>query len=139
MSTVSAPIVHTLEEEIVIRSIKILDIGYIAAIYFLFALVICMQIDKYMGTFDQKEEDKKSLARVIANTVLYMWLIGVVIYIVRNLAELIPFPLDGVYGFKHSKVKELGNATVFVFIFMQYQLFFKNRLTYLFTRIQAGR
>jgi hypothetical protein len=50
-----------------------------------------------------------------------LWLNGILIYVVRNLVPLIPFPLDTYYGFKHSLVKELSTAAIFVYFLMFFQ------------------
>jgi starvation-inducible DNA-binding protein len=42
------------------------------------------------------------------------------------LVPLIPFPLDGYYGFKHLKVKELTSATFFTISFMYFQVYYQN-------------
>lgn len=142
MSTLSInsavpPGTSELKREIVVRSIKLLDIGYITIIYFIAALISCILMDKFFGEFDQAKEEKKNLTQIITELLVYMWFLGIVMYIVRNLVELVPFPLEGIYGFQHKRVKELGNAYVFVFILMTYQFYFRNRLNYLFTRIKT--
>lgn len=129
---------NKLKKEAIIRSIKIIDIGYIAVIYAFIAIVFSAIMDKYLGTYDKKKADEQSLARVSLEAIIYIWFIGAVTYAIRNLVELIPFPLNGVHGFDHFKVKELGNATVFVFIAMYYQKNFKDRLDYLFVRIKKS-
>lgn len=129
---------NKLQKEIIMRSIKIVDIGYIAVIYAFVAIVFSAIMDKYLGTYDKKKAEKQSLARVSIEAIIYIWFVGAVIYVVRNLVELIPFPLNGVHGFNHFRVKELGNATVFVFIAMYYQKNFKDRLDYLFARIKKS-
>ena len=63
-----------------------------------------------------------------------MWTIGIVIYIARNIIELIPFPLNGYNGFDHFKVKELGQAFVFIQILLTSIVYIKGRLTTLYTR-----
>jgi len=125
---------YNLKHDLLMRSIKMLDIGYIATIYFIFAMVCCILIDKFMGKYDEEIDKQRPVWKIWMNTVLHMWLIGVLIYIVRNVVELIPFPLDGYQGFQHKKVKELGNATVFVFIVMTYQFYLKGRLNILYSK-----
>ena len=120
-----------------IRGIKILDIGYITAIYFLLGIVLAKICDKKLGKFDEKKAGKKSISRHIIELILYLWFIGVVIYIVRNLVPLIPFPLEGVYGFKHLKVKEVTSAAVFTISFMYFQVYYQNKIKYIFSKIDV--
>jgi hypothetical protein len=123
------------KKELIVRSIKILDIGYITAIYFTLGLILAKLCDKKLGKFDEKKASKKSIFQHMFELFLYLWFIGVVIYIIRNLVPLIPFPLEGVYGFKHLKVKELTSATVFSIAFMYFQVYYQNKIKYIFSKI----
>lgn len=125
----------TWQHDILMRSIKILDIGYITAIYFLLAFFMSSYIDTKLGKFDKEKADKKSITLLIFECIFHIYLIGVLVYIVRNLMELLPFPLDGYQGFIHLKVKELTNATVFVFIFLIFQYHLREKLNYIRNRI----
>ena len=123
------------KKELIIRSIKILDIGYVTAIYFILGLILAKICDKKLGKFDKKKASKKSIFQHMIELILYLWFIGVVIYIIRNLVPLIPFPLEGIYGFKHLKVKELTSATIFSISFMYFQVYYQNKIKYIFSKI----
>jgi hypothetical protein len=123
------------KKELIIRSIKILDIGYVTAIYFILGLILAKICDKKLGKFDKKKASKKSIFQHMIELILYLWFIGVVIYIIRNLVPLIPFPLEGIYGFKHLKVKELTSATIFSISFMYFQVYYQNKIKYIFSKL----
>jgi hypothetical protein len=123
------------KKELIVRSIKILDIGYITIIYVMLGIILAKLCDKKLGDFDEKEADKKSIYQHIFELILLLWLIGVIIYIVRNLVPLIPFPLDGLYGFNHLKMKELTSATFFTISFMYFQVYYQNKIKYVFSKI----
>lgn len=125
------------KKELIVRSIKILDIGYITSIYFLLGIILAKMCDKKLGKFDEKKAEKKSISQHIIELILYLWFIGVVIYIVRNLVPLIPFPLEGVYGFKHLNVKEVTSAAVFTISFMYFQVYYQNKIKYIFSKINV--
>ena len=74
-----------------------------------------------------EKEGKKSTWQVLIELILYLW----VIYIVRNIIPLIPFPLEGVYGFKHLKVKEVTGAGMFSVTFFYFQHYYKNKIEHL--------
>jgi hypothetical protein len=122
------------KKELIIRSIKIVDIGYITIIYFILGLILAKLCDKYLGKFDENKENNKSILRSILELSLYLWFIGVIIYVVRNIVPLIPFPLDGMYGFKHLKVKEVTTATVFIISFMYFQEHYQDKIKYIFSK-----
>lgn len=122
-------------KEIIIRIIKLLDIGYITTIYVILAIILAKLCDKYFGVFDEVSEEKKPLSQSIIELILHVWLIGIVIYIIRNLVPLIPFPLNGIYGFNHLKVKELSTATVFSIVFIYFYQYYQSKVKYILTKI----
>jgi hypothetical protein len=122
-------------KEIIIRMIKLLDIGYITTIYAILAIILAKLFDKYFGNFDEVSEEKKSLIQSIIELILHLWLIGIVIYIVRNFVPLIPFPLNGIYGFNHLKVKELSTATVFSIVFIYFYQYYQNKVKFILSKI----
>ena len=71
----------------------------------------------------------------LLDIIVIIWINGVIIYIVRNLVELIPSPFNGMYGLVHVKVKELQNATVFVFALLYFQYPLRQRINYLYNSI----
>jgi len=115
-----------------VRSLKILDIGYITVLYLIIGLCFAKLFDTMYGKFDKESESKKTTFRHILELSGIMWLSGVVVYIVRNLVELIPSPVDHIDGFEHLKVKELKNAAVFSFVFLYFQSYFKNKIQYFY-------
>lgn len=125
-----------LEDEIVIRSIKMLDIGYITAIYVILGMAVALILDRVFGKYDIAKAEKRPFWMLLVEAICHIWLIGVLSYIARNLVELIPFPLDGINGFKHSKVKELTSGGVFLFVLMFYSQNLQERLRYLYARAQ---
>jgi hypothetical protein len=107
-----------------------MDIGYVTVIYFIIGLLASRLFDKYFGLFDSKNEDKKSIYHVGLELIGMIWLIGISTYVVRNLAELIPSPFDGLYGFQHRRVKELSSAAGYTLIVMGYAYHLRAKLEY---------
>jgi len=121
--------------DFLLRSIKILDIGYITVIYFILGLVFSRLFDLYFSKHNPKNDNKKTIYKVGIELVFMIWILGIIIYIVRNLVELIPSPFDGLFGFNHYLVKELGSAAVFTMILLSYTYHFKHKLDYFNDRI----
>jgi len=113
--------------DISIRSIKLLDIGYITILYFIIGIAMVKVCDMYFGKYDEEREKKKSSLRRGLECIAIMWLFGIVIYLVRNITELIPSPFNGIAGFDHMRVKELKDATIFTFVFLHFQDFFSEK------------
>ena len=114
--------------ELALRTVKIIDIGYVTAIYFLIGIFTAKIFDSLYGKYDKEKEKKKSLLQHTLEIVGMMWLFGVIIYIVRNLVELIPSPFDGLFGFKHGLLGEMKNASVYTFIFLYFQSYFNDKI-----------
>jgi len=125
----------TLKSELQLRCIKLIDISYIAAIYLTLGAIISILIDRKLGKFDSKEADKKSLTELYGEVLLHFCLSGILIYIVRNIVEWIPFPLNGMYGYDHLKLNELKNAGLFGVIFFLFQNNLKDKLVYISKKV----
>jgi len=120
------------KKELIVRSIKIIDIGFITVIYFTLGLLIAELGDKLLGKFDEKKAEKKSIIIHIFDLVMLLWLFGIITYFMRNIVPLIPFPLNGIYGFQHNKVNELKNASSFSFSFILFQKYYRKKMEYIF-------
>jgi len=121
-------------QDFLIRTNKMIDIGYITTIYFILGAIVANMITKFQTEFNNKEEDKRTVIRSSLSLVLLIWINGVLIYFARNLVELIPYPFDNFFGFHHKKVKELGAATAFTFVLLYYQPNLNKMMKYLTVR-----
>jgi len=136
MKATEAIVQRTISQELAFRMVKIGDIGYITVLYFLLAFFISTWVDvRLMGPFKRQVADRKSTGRLLGECILHIYLVGILIYIVRNVVELIPSPFNGIQGFEHRRVKELTNAAVFTFIFLFYQRHLRDKLLYLGDRL----
>jgi hypothetical protein len=121
-------------QDILIRTNKMIDIGYITTIYFILGAVVANTITKFQNEFNNNEEDKRTVIKSSLSLILLLWINGVLIYFARNLVELIPYPFDNFFGFHHKKVKELGTATAFTFVLLYYQPNLNKMMKYLTVR-----
>jgi hypothetical protein len=119
-----------LKKESIIRSIKILDIGFITILYFTFGYLISWFVNKLYPSFDNDNNPRKIL--LFLEVCGQLFVIGIIVYILRNIITAIPFPLEGVYGYQHSRVKELysgGIALSFGVFYAQSNI--KDKMTYI--------
>lgn len=98
------------KKEIILRGIKILDIAYIFSFYSIIGFIISIILNKILIKYNKDDYDKKSSFVILLEICFIFSLIGILIYITKNLFENIPFPLDGIYNYDHKKVKEINTA-----------------------------
>ena len=91
--------------------------------------------DFQLGKFNPEEADEKSTAQLYGEVLLHFALIGILMYIVRNVVEWVPFPLNGMFGYDHLKLNELRNAGLFAVIFFLFQNNLTEKLVYLSKRV----
>jgi hypothetical protein len=125
----------TITSELQTRGVKIIDIAYVATIYLTLGAILSISIDRQLGKFNQEEADLKSTAQLYGEVLLHFASIGILMYIVRNIVEWIPFPLNGMYGYEHMRLNELKNAGLFGVIFFLFQNNLKDKLVYLSKRV----
>jgi len=116
---------------------KLLDIGLVTVYYFLAAFTLSWLVDHWMGPFDEEKARKRPMVYIILEVVFQFFLLGVLTYIMRNLVERIPFPLEGLGYFHHHRLKELHDAGVFVVVFLFYQEHLALNLKHLAERISG--
>jgi hypothetical protein len=125
----------SLINEIALRSIKLLDIGYLTVIYFLLAIGVSLIIDKTVISPVSSIYEQKSTSQLLFEVICQVWLFGIFAYFVHNLVEKIPFPLQGVYGFDHLRVKELSSTNIFFVVLLTSQIEFINKVKFLYRRL----
>jgi len=115
-----------------LRLIKILDIGYISILYFFLGYYIAKFLDntynKYLGIIDNKKKYNKLL--LIYEIIFQTFVTGIIIYFVRNIIYLIPFPLNKYHGFDHLKVKEVTSVGLLSTFVIMFQTNMTNRIIY---------
>lgn len=119
--------------------IKLIDFVFILTVYFIIAFIVSLFLQAILKmilpnqsnpleTNKQSQQEQQSQQRqrkplnlffVFVEILVSITLIVVVSYFFRNIVQKIPFPLDGIEGFDHKKVKELqgGILTTFLFLF----------------------
>jgi hypothetical protein len=126
-------------ETLKFRVVKSADIAYLTLLYFVFGAAISMPLDRAFGTFDPVKADKKNVMLLMFEIFAHVAMLGVIVYIVRNVVERIPSPFEGVAGLQHKKLKELGNAAIFVFFLFFYQKYLIDKMNYVYKRLTGQR
>jgi len=126
------------KNELLFRSVKVLDIGYITILYFLlaFALTLLLKTIPFLGKdYDESKDRDKPLWQLMLESVLLIWIVGILAYFARNVVVAFPSPLNGLGGLDHSRVKELESSFVFVFVILFFNDPLVSKLKILYSRI----
>ena len=115
--------------------IKSIDIGYVTVLLFVFGICISWAIDKYLGQFKEDEYKNTNLFVIFLELVTHLFVIGILSYALRNFMEIIPFPLNGVGGYDHLRLKELQGGVVLSFVILFFQQNLSDKLSYFKKRV----
>jgi hypothetical protein len=114
---------------------KILDIGVVTIYYFILGILISFAIDMYLGDFKEDDYKDTSSAFIFAEICAHLFILGVVSYVLRNIVERIPFPLEGFGGFTHYRLKERHGGIVLTFVLFFFQSNLNAKIMYLKRRL----
>jgi hypothetical protein len=119
-------------KQIATKCINLLDITYLTIIYATISIIFSMYLNKFIGPFDKEHANKKTVLRIIMEIYLNFSIIAIAAFIIRNLVEHIPFPLDELYDYDHMQIHELKGGIIFGFVIFYYQKNLCDKINYLF-------
>lgn len=99
-------------------AIKIIAIVYSSILYFLGGTLLSVMLDKIVP---DTEPNNKSSLKLFFEIAGIISLIAIGYYIIRNMIQYIPFPLDKQYGFTYSLLKEASGGVIISYILFTYQ------------------
>jgi len=115
-----------------ITFIKIIAIAFITVVYSFGGLILVTATDRYIihNFYDRTDEEleKKSTSQHLGETTAILALFGIFAYIGRNILQQIPFPLDGLYGFKYMDMKEVTTGSLILWILLNYSPILSNKI-----------
>jgi hypothetical protein len=123
-----------LKEELAIRGIKILDIAYIFSFYAAAGFFLSILLEKIFPKYSENKYKNMLSGRILLEICIQFAAIGIVVYIIKNIFELVPFPFEGIYGYEHKKVKELQNAMPLIYTILYFQISLRDKLMILLER-----
>ena len=116
-------------------AVKLADIGLVTVYYFVFGILFAKAFDSVYGKFRKDEYDKKNKFVIFLEIILHLFLMGIVAYALRNIVAAIPFPLEGVAGFQHTRLKELQGGAVLSIVLVFFQKNLMNKIKYFLRRV----
>ena len=118
-------------------AVKLLDIGLVTIYFFVLGLAAAKGFDAVMGEFKEDNFEDVPLWKLFLQIVTQLFALGIIAYILRNVVKLIPFPLDGVAGFHHARLKELDGGEVMALVLILFQRNLIDKVLYFVKRVLA--
>lgn len=110
--------------------VKLLDIGLTTTYFFAIGLAAAKVFDLFYGKFKRDDYKKINKFVLLLDILFHMFLVGITAYMLRNIVALIPFPLEGVAGFEHKRLKELSGGTALSLILLFFQDNLRDKVAY---------
>jgi hypothetical protein len=131
MSSTAVKTTNTINNQLLFRIIKMIDIGYIIVLFFLFAYFTGYYLNLFFEYIFGDDNEKKGKVRVILEVIAQFIGVGILSYIGRNLIQLVPFPFNNVNGFQHNMVRELISGSFLTIFLIMFQFDIQSKIYYL--------
>ena len=123
---------QTLKEDIIVRLIKILNMGYANVIFIIPTIFVATMLDKKVYSkihFSKvKKDEEKEIIPLLGEILIILTINGIVAYILRNILQKVPFPFEGVYGFDHMKIMEVRSGAAILVVLMYFATTIVNKI-----------
>lgn len=116
-------------------AVKLTDIGLVTVYYFVVGIVAAKLFDSVYGKFDHKQYENKSSIILFLEIVAHLFLVGIAAYALRNIVNRIPFPFEGVAGFRHNRLKEKEGGVVLAMVLVFFQKNLMKKISYFGKRV----
>ena len=123
--------------KMLLRLIKLFDIGLLGIYYFLGALLFIKIFNNMFSFLFQNKKypiNKIKTRTLILQLCIEASIISILAYFLRHFVRAIPFPLNGYNGYVHTKTKEINGGVVIAFSMITAFSDFKNRAVELSNR-----
>ena len=93
---------------------KVVDLGLVAFYYFIFALVFSVLLNLLTRVYERatNADANKTTLRLGFEIIANIFFIAVSFWVIRNIVERIPYPLDGLGGYRHSRLAQTTTAAI---------------------------
>lgn len=104
------------------------DIFYTNSLEIIAAFIIAVVLDRYLFRENVRSDENTPTTQLLLETCVFGGILGIITYVAGVFIRLIPFPFNGINGYKHSsydEVRVLSTLSVFALIFcdsIQYKL-----------------
>lgn len=123
---------QTLKEDIIVRLIKMLNMGYTNVIFIIPTIFIATMLDKKVYSkihfSEVKNDAEKEIIPLLGELLIILTINGIVAYVLRNILQKMPFPFEGVYGFRHMNIMEVKSGAAILVVLMYFATTIVNKI-----------
>ena len=105
--------------------VKLLAIALISTYYFILGSIMSITINRFTPRRDVKQ---MSTLRLFIEILLSFIAIGIGYYFIRKIVRIVPFPLEGLYDFEKTRLKEMSGGIIVSYVVFTYQQKLAERL-----------
>lgn len=103
----------------------ITTIIYVSTIYIILGIFFTYQLDKYVFyyfgyEFDVKYVNSTPLYLLITNIILTFSVISIIVYLIRNFVQIIPFPFTQYETFDYHEIREVYTGSLLIIIMITF-------------------
>ena len=115
--------------------VKLLDIGLTTIYFFVVGIIAAKAFDRVFGEINHEDYRQKPIWLLFLDIIVHLFILGVVAYALRNIIQLIPYPLNGVAGYDHFRLKELEGGEVMALVLILFQKNLHAKVLYFVNRV----
>lgn len=116
---------------------KTTDLALVTVYYFTFALASSIGLQMILTRYDQtsKDQTKKSTTRLFIEVVFSIFFVALTFWVIRNIVERIPFPLEGYGGYKHARLQTTTTSAIAALTLVLFQTALTDKIRLLNARL----
>ena len=95
--------------------LRLVDLSMIGILYFIGGVCISNILNNIFHEYDKEVYDNTPTYKIVLELFLHSSLIMILAWMLRSTVYKIPFPLDGLWGYNHSKLSEIKGGILISF------------------------
>ncbi len=112
-------------------------LALVATYYFTFGLLgsIALELISKKYDMESKGAEKKSTMRLFFEVVFSIIFVALTFWVIRNIVERIPFPLEGYGGYRHARLQTTATSAIAALTLILFQTALTDKIRLLNARL----
>lgn len=114
---------------------KLSDLALVTFYYLFLALVFSILLQMITKFYEAYTPGPKSTPRLFLEIVANIFFVAATFWVIRNVVERIPFPLNGMGGYKHEKLSTTTTSAIAALTLILFQTTLQDKIADLNNRL----